>query len=162
MKNLIIDFDNTLAFQYSLLIAFLKIPFYLNIYVLILFPFNKVFVKKFLYEKGYMPKQLKFNDKIMALAQKENAFIISGSYEKYLLQILNKKIKKNRIIGTSSINLTGANKCKFILSKFGSGNYDYIGDSFSDIKIWKYAKNPYTVKRYFLYKLFIKNLKKIE
>ena len=38
---------------------------------------------------------------------------------------------------TADLNLKGKNKAQFLVDKFGEGNFEYIGDSFADMAVWK-------------------------
>ena len=87
---------------------------------------------------------------------------LSASYDSYLKKALKKIIKKDKIIGSSSFILKGEKKSIFLINKYGYKNFDYIGDSISDIHVWKAARNAYTVKRLGLYKLFVPHLKHID
>lgn len=40
----------------------------------------------------------------------------------------------------SGLNLKSSEKAKFLVSKFGSGNFDYMGDSNSDFPVWDVCK----------------------
>lgn len=44
-----------------------------------------------------------------------------------------------------TINLKGAEKAKFLIEKFGEGNFDYIGDSEADMAVWSSARRAITV-----------------
>ena len=39
----------------------------------------------------------------------------------------------------STHNLNGVNKRNFLDQKFGKGNYEYIGNSYSDLLVWKHS-----------------------
>jgi len=38
-------------------------------------------------------------------------------------------------------NLRALNKANFLTKQFGEYNFDYIGNSYDDLKVWKYSKN---------------------
>lgn len=42
---------------------------------------------------------------------------------------------------TSFCNLTGENKAKFLVSKYGFNGFDYAGNSLDDIYVWKAARH---------------------
>lgn len=46
-----------------------------------------------------------------------------------------------------SVNLSGKNKSAYLNGLFGAGNYDYVGDSISDVPVWKTAANVVVVGR---------------
>ena len=46
---------------------------------------------------------------------------------------------------TIDCNLRGNNKAKLLVDKFGEKQFDYVGDSFVDIDVWKYSRIAYLV-----------------
>lgn len=44
-----------------------------------------------------------------------------------------------------SVNLKGKAKAKFLEGRLGKGNFDYIGDSTSDLPVWRVASSAYVV-----------------
>ena len=66
-------------------------------------------------------------------------------------QLIAEKIGKylnlfDEVKGSSEkINLKGKTKAKFLNSRFGYKNYDYIGDSFNDLHVWKNANKAITI-----------------
>ena len=46
---------------------------------------------------------------------------------------------------TKKINLKGVAKAKFLNTRFGFKNYDYIGDSLNDIPVWESANRAISV-----------------
>ena len=42
------------------------------------------------------------------------------------------------------VNLKGKNKAKFLIEKFGNKGFDYIGNSISDLEVWKVSKKAIT------------------
>ena len=52
----------------------------------------------------------------------------------------------NEIFSTNdNLNLSGRNKAKFLKKQFGLKGFDYIGNSFADINVWKIARYAYGV-----------------
>ena len=162
MCKLIFDFDNTLISDDSLAKSFQSLNLRNKILILLLLSMRgKVYIKNYLWQNGYMKLNIKFNSNFLKLAVSRKAFIVSGSLDPFVKSVLLGIIPKKRIFGTKKINLTGRNKMKFLVKKFGHKKFDYIGDSFSDIHIWKAARNAYTVKRVGLYKLFVPHIRHI-
>ena len=66
-------------------------------------------------------------------------------------QVVAEKIAKylnlfDEIKGSSEkINLKGKAKAEFLNSRYGSKNYDYIGDSLDDLYVWKNANKAITI-----------------
>jgi len=46
---------------------------------------------------------------------------------------------------TINFNLRGRNKAKVLVEKFGEKQFDYVGDSFVDLEVWKHARIAYLV-----------------
>ncbi|HXR84341.1 MAG TPA: UbiA family prenyltransferase [Hanamia sp.] len=51
----------------------------------------------------------------------------------------------DEVYGTEKINLKGANKLKILIDEFGESNFDYIGNSHSDLKIIASSRYSYLV-----------------
>lgn len=159
-KFLIIDFDKTLIDNDSLYdsIFRLKITTLFKVFVIFLFK-GKLALKIFLYKNNLMKYPTYFNHEILIALKANNSFVASASYEPYLKTVLLNVLDQKKIYGSVLYNLKGKRKADFLVNKFGYKNFDYIGDSFSDIYVWKAARNSYTVKRLPLYRLFVPNLK---
>lgn len=163
MTPLIIDFDKTLIKGDSLLKSYLRLDLKKKILlVYFFFKRGKVDLKKYLWKNNLMTSNLEFNSNILQLAVIRKAFIVSGSIDQYVKKVLCDFVPPNRIFGTKYLNLTGNNKKKFLIKKFGYKKFDYIGDSFSDICVWNAARKAYTVKRLWLYKFFVPYLKHVD
>lgn len=162
MPKLIFDFDNTLAVEDTLIKSFLTLKLSKKVLIFLLFLIHgKVYVKHYLWHNNLMNLHIKFNSNLLKLALRKKGFIVTGSFDPYVKWALSGLIPKERIFGTKKANLTGRNKMRFLVKKFGYKKFDYIGDSFSDIKIWKSSNQCYTVRRLWLYKFFVPNLKHI-
>ncbi len=46
---------------------------------------------------------------------------------------------------SDSVNLKGTTKAEHLVSKFGQGGFDYIGDSHADLPVWAVAAKKYSV-----------------
>ncbi len=42
-------------------------------------------------------------------------------------------------------NLSGANKARALEQAFGTGNFDYVANDFTDLEVWKHARMAYVV-----------------
>ena len=166
-RIMIIDFDNTLITCDSLFSSIFTLIckrrfFYLfNCFIVLIFK-GKLDLKKYLFFNNLMTYKFSFNQKVINVFESNESMIVSASYDSYLKKALKKIIKKDKIIGSSSFILKGEKKSIFLINKYGYKNFDYIGDSISDIHVWKAARNAYTVKRLGLYKLFVPHLKHID
>jgi 4-hydroxybenzoate polyprenyltransferase len=45
----------------------------------------------------------------------------------------------------SGLNLTGQNKAEALVRRFGSGKFDYIGNSAADVPVWRESRRAYVV-----------------
>jgi 4-hydroxybenzoate polyprenyltransferase len=65
------------------------------------------------------------------------------------------------VISTNKINMTGKNKAKKLTAFFGKNSFDYIGNSFSDIHVWKNSRKIFVsnCSRITRYRLIKENLK---
>ena len=159
---LVIDFDKTLSEDDLLIKSFFALTLAKKIYVIIfILTRGRLFLKKYFFYNNLMTQKVNFNKEIIKLAISHNAFIVSGSLDVFLKKLLKDMIPKNKIFGSQETNLTGKQKRKFLIAKFGYKKFNYIGDSFSDISVWRESYQPYTVRRLFIYRLFISNLKHI-
>ena len=163
MFKLVFDFDKTLIKEDSLIFSFMNLSFSFKIYIFFyLVIYGKVKLKKYLYNTNLMNFDLTLNKYLFNLLIEKNGIVVSGAYESFLKDFFSNTVKeKIEIFGTKKTNLTGRNKMNFLVKKFGYQKFDYIGDSFSDICIWKAANCSYSVRRVWLYRFFVPNLKHI-
>lgn len=159
MYKLIIDFDGTLSKGDSLIKSLQTLNVQKKILIFLLLVLRgRIYVKKYLWRNNFMDLRIEFNPTLLELAVSRKAFIVSGALDQYLKRVLLGIIPERRAFGTSIINLTGRNKMNFLVKKFGYKKFDYVGDSLTDIHVWKSARYAYTVKRLWLYKFFVPNL----
>jgi phosphoserine phosphatase len=78
---------------------------------------------------------------ILAEFRNENReiYLVSASEHKFVCALGMKLFQFDGIIGSSEVNLKGINKAKLLVQKFGTKNFEYIGDSFSDVHVWREA-----------------------
>jgi len=48
---------------------------------------------------------------------------------------------------TATLNLTGSEKAKVLVERYGEGNFTYVGNETRDLKIWKHAASAIVVER---------------
>ncbi len=46
---------------------------------------------------------------------------------------------------TDTLNLKGPNKAKALIARFGEKSFDYVGDHFVDIHVWKHSAGSYVI-----------------
>ena len=157
----VIDFDQTLIFKDSLIesIKSIRLKIFLNAFKIYLLG-GSLELKKFIFNNGLMKYDLKINKKIFSILKKSNRnIIVSAAYQPYLNIFFRMSLSKNRIIGSSILNLKSKSKANYLISRYGFKGFNYIGDSFSDIPVWRSSFQPYTVRRLFIYKFFVPNIK---
>jgi len=66
-------------------------------------------------------------------------YLVSASEHEFVSAIGMKLFQFDGIIGSSKVNLKGITKAKLLVQKFGTKNFEYIGDSFSDLHVWREA-----------------------
>ncbi len=72
--------------------------------------------------------------------------LVTGSHENVAKSFLGSPHPFTAAYGTQiDHNLTGENKAKFLVSKFGEKGFDYIGDSEIDVSVWRAAKGAIAV-----------------
>lgn len=167
-KPLIVDLDGTLILTdnfYESLLFYLK-NFPLNIFLLIIKLFRgKLELKKYLSNfYDFNPKYLPYNEELLNLLKKEKIsnkrkiYICTGSVESIAKKIYKHLKIFDGVYYSDKTNLVGLNKSKFLTNKFGKDGFDYIGNSFTDIGVWKFSKEKIVTNASFLLKILLKNI----
>ena len=80
--------------------------------------------------------------------KKRNKLILcSGAHKDQVKLIFNYFNFFDDYYGSSEdINLVGKNKSNFLVENYGKNNFDYIGNSFIDLDVWKESRNIYLGK----------------
>lgn len=154
---LFVDLDKTLIKSDFLLESFIKF-FSQNIFapIICLGVFlrkNKVGLKKFLYKKSNIAiENLPYNEQVLDLIYRwkkkhpeKKIFLISATYEEAIAKISNHLKCFDGYYGTTNVNLKSEIKLKKIKELTLGKDFAYVGDSFSDLIIWKNAKKSYLV-----------------
>ena len=72
--------------------------------------------------------------------------LITAAHQKIADAVANHLKLFDEVIGSSAtLNLKGEKKVAWLDQHFGTGNYDYMGDSVSDLPIFRAAHTPYLV-----------------
>ncbi len=166
---LIVDLDNTLILTDCLFEAFfynLKKNFFKTLIIFFIYFFYKKKLKSYLFS-NFQPdvNLVKINNKVYEFLNKERnlgrkIYLCSGSPSRIVKQFSEKLKIFDGYFGTENINLVGENKRRFLNTKFTAYQYDYIGDSFSDIAVWNNSNKAYISKNNFLIN-FILKIKKV-
>ena len=150
-KILFVDLDGTLikedlsdlAFSHSLKNYPFKTLFYLFIF---LFK-GKAYLKEKISKNFIVPfSNLTFNkaalDFIIEVKNKRKVvYLISGSHQTLVDQMNEFLNLFFESFGTKgSFNMVGSNKVQFIKNNLNIHTFDYLGNSYKDLPIWKYTK----------------------
>jgi len=154
---LFVDLDKTLIKSDFLLESFIKYCsqniFAPIICLLVFLRKNKVGLKKFLYQKSNIAiENLPYNKKILDLIYKwkkkypeKKIILISATYQEAVENIANYLKCFDGYYGTTNENLKSEIKLKKIKELTLGKDFEYIGDSFSDLIIWENSKKSYIV-----------------
>jgi 4-hydroxybenzoate polyprenyltransferase len=108
--------------------------------------------------KSYLAKRAIIDLKLLPKNHliEDFAKIESKSRRVYLVTATNEKLAQeftklnpwiyDFLSSNETSNLKGSVKRDLLISKFGIGNFDYLGDSNSDLAIWSVARRSYIVK----------------
>ena len=151
---LVVDLDGTLLHSdllYEGAIIFLrKNP--LNFFLLLFWLLKgKLYLKNQIFNKVQLPYDLlPWNRQLVGFLKTESLkerkiILATASVIGHTSEILKAFPFFDEICGTDTVNLKGKNKLKLLLHKFGKSNFDYIGNSNSDLIIFASARYSYLV-----------------
>ena len=152
---LIIDLDGTLTKSDTLVesaIIFIRKKFF-NVFLIIGWLLKgKIYFKNQLIKQVQInPKDIPYNKDVLSFVlnerKKRNKLILcSGAHKDQVKLIFNYFNFFDDYYGSSEdINLVGKNKSNFLVENYGKNNFDYIGNSFIDLDVWKESRNIYLV-----------------
>jgi phosphoserine phosphatase len=108
---------------------------------------GKQFEKVFLWDEVPVDVMaLPVNDDLLAvLAGLGNEHVLAtGSSAAFAADVASRVGIFERVVGSDeSVNLTGPAKAKALVELFGSGGFDYVGDSWADLPVWAEARRAY-------------------
>ncbi len=150
-KALFVDLDGTLIKEDLSDLAFLhslkKFPIKTLFYLFVFLFREKSYLKNKISKNFVVPfKNLTFNKAAIDFIKEQKnrhrvVYLISGSH-----QILVDQMSRHLNIffesfGTKeNFNMVGYNKVRFIKENLNIHDFDYLGNSYKDIPIWKYTK----------------------
>lgn len=156
MKYLFVDLDKSLIKSDYLFESFINY-FSKNIFapiiaIYLLISQGKVGLKKFLHEKSRISEEnLPYNKSVITYIKNWKAkydgrvYLISASDSRFVEKVANHLKVFHGSYGTNKINLRSKNKLEKINSISKGVGFEYIGDSFDDLVIWKDAKKIISV-----------------
>ena len=95
---------------------------------------------------------LPYDDEIIAYLREERAggrriVLTTATNEKYARQIADHVGLFDEVLASDAkTNLSGEQKLKCLRERFGSGKFDYVGNSHADLRIWPEARNALLVR----------------
>lgn len=152
---LVVDLDNTLIDSDILIeacfIYIKKNP--LNIFILFIWLFRgKAYLKNRLTSEILEEidvETLPYNQEVINVVEQyrsagKRVILASGTHEDILEKISNWLGLFDDYVGTNlTRNFIGNVKAEYLVSTYGKKNFDYVGDSFTDLKVWKFAANAF-------------------
>jgi 4-hydroxybenzoate polyprenyltransferase len=169
-KVLVVDMDDSFLktdLFYELIFEYIKNNFF-NLFRVVFFLFtkNRLFLKNYLANKVLINiDNIPVNKSVLSWIQSNEKnyskiILCSGSPHNLVKKVSEKYKIFDEVFGsTKDVNLNGNIKLEFLLKK-GFKNFDYIGDSFKDIPLWKMAEKKICVNfseiRSVFFSLFVK------
>ncbi len=95
--------------------------------------------------------QLPINEMVLDFLRAEKAggrriILASASHRRHVQAFAEHLGLFDGILATEGeINLAGACKARKLVEQFGTGGFDYIGDSDADLEVWRHARHAYAV-----------------
>lgn len=96
-------------------------------------------------------ENLPLNNEVISLikdakANNRKVVLATASFLENATQIAKSVNLFDEVLATTiDFNLRGKNKAKVLVEKFGDKNFDYVGDSYIDIEVWKHSRIAYLV-----------------
>ena len=169
-KVLVVDMDDSFLktdLFYELIFEYIKNNFF-NLFRVVFFLFtkNRLFLKNYLANKVLINiDNIPVNKSVLSWIQSNEKnyskiILCSGSPHNLVKKVSEKYKIFDEVFGsTKEVNLNGNTKLEFLLKK-GFKKFDYIGDSFKDISLWRMAEKKICVNfsefRCAFFSLFVK------
>jgi 4-hydroxybenzoate polyprenyltransferase/phosphoserine phosphatase len=113
---------------------------------------GKASLKHFLaHEKDLNTADLPYDPQVLALIAEAKSdgrkvYLATASHQRQADAVANNLRLFDGVFATNrDHNLSGANKAQVLQQAFGSGNFDYVGNDFADLEVWKHARMAYVV-----------------
>ncbi len=152
---LVIDLDGTLIHSDIMMEQIIQLlkknPFYFPIIIFWLLSGFARLKKEVFVRTSINPELLPYNQELIEHIQTEKAkgrkiVLATASYFQNAIEIANYLGFFDEVLATTEdFNLRGENKAKVLVEKYGEKGFDYAGDSYIDLNVWKYAKNAILV-----------------
>ena len=152
---LVIDLDGTLIHSDIMMEQTIQLlkknPFYFPMVLFWLFNSFARLKKEVFVRTSINPSLLPYNQELIELIQTEKAkgrkiVLATASYYQNAIEIANYLGFFDEVLATTEdFNLRGNNKGKVLVEKYGEKGFDYAGDSYIDLNVWKYANKAILV-----------------
>lgn len=154
-KILAVDLDGSLAKTDLLHESLIKV-LYATPWILFLVPIwllqGKTKLKQELAERAHLNvDSLPYNEELIEYLEAEKAkgreiILCTGSWHTLAKQVSEKFSFFSGFYGSDETgNLTGTNKARLLLEKYGENNFSYVGNEKKDLKIWSKADSAVVV-----------------
>jgi 4-hydroxybenzoate polyprenyltransferase len=154
-RPLVVDLDGTLIHTdlllEAILLLFRKNPFYIFLCLIWILK-GRAYLKSKVFQKIHIPYELlPFNHNLIEFLKSEHdtgrkLILATASPSTAAAEIVRIHSFFDEVFGSNeAINLKGHKKRLLLDQHFGKGNYDYIGNSNSDLKIFESAHFTYLV-----------------
>lgn len=148
-KPLVVDLDGTLIYSDLLHESVIKLlkknPFKIFFIPFILIK-GKAFLKQYLASKiEIYPQLLPYNKELLDWlfvqhAQGRKLILCTASDKKLAKTVSNHLGIFDEVIASDGVvNIAGKNKASILVQLFGHHGYDYVGNSYKDLPVWKWA-----------------------
>lgn len=155
IPTLVVDLDNTLIRTDILYESFwdcaAKKLKSLIVSVLSSFPDRALLKRRLSEQVQVQPATLNYNEAVLDYVRKWRSeggrtVLATATDETVARSIADHLQIFDEVHGSDGVrNLKGKSKADFLVERYGAGNYDYIGDSQSDLPVWKMANRAITV-----------------
>jgi 4-hydroxybenzoate polyprenyltransferase/phosphoserine phosphatase len=113
---------------------------------------GKASLKHFLaHEKDLDSANLPYDPRVLALiaeakSEGRGVYLATASHQRQAEAVASHFNLFDGVFATNrDHNLSGANKARVLEQAFGSGSFDYIGNDFADLEVWKHVRMAYVV-----------------
>ncbi len=153
---LCVDLDGTLiktdSLHESFLLLIKKNPLYCIIAVFWILKSKAHFKAEVAKRTHLAVETLPYNDDVIEYIQSQRSvrkiLLVTGSNTSIATAVAGHiKLFDEVVASDSTINLTGANKQKYLVDRFGEGEFEYIGNDHADMPVWSSAKQVSVVSR---------------
>ena len=149
LKPLVVDLDGTLIhtdmLHESVLSVVRQNPFIIPVIIFLIFK-GKASLKKFLASRfKFDPKSLPYNNELIRWLTQQRAdgrklILCTASDIKIATVISEHLLIFDEVIASNGIiNIAGQKKAEVLVQRFGYSGFDYVGNSATDLQVWKHS-----------------------